>query len=136
MFQDWDAKVRSEDGSLKGTALERYNVEVVNAFEKAGYPPRPGPYLEEWFREAGFVDIHVKKYYVPQGAWPRDPYYVEKGFRTAAMAVLTRFESWKPEEVEVLAAGALNDVKNPKIHTLYDFYVVYGRRPESTESTE
>ncbi|KAL1964136.1 hypothetical protein VTN77DRAFT_7224 [Rasamsonia byssochlamydoides] len=58
------------------------------------------------------------------------------GFRAAAMAVLTRFESWKPEEVEVLAAEALNDVKNPKIHGLFDFYVVYGRKPELTQSTE
>ncbi|KAL1970930.1 hypothetical protein VTN77DRAFT_2764 [Rasamsonia byssochlamydoides] len=145
-FQDWDARLKSEDGSVKGTALERYYDEVLSAFEKAGYPPRPGPYLEEWFREAGFVDVHVKKYYVPMGAWPKDPYYkrigtwnllqAESGFRAAAMAVLTRFESWKPEEVEVLAAGALNDVKNPKIHGLFDFYVVYGRKPESTESTE
>ncbi|KAL1961874.1 hypothetical protein VTN77DRAFT_954 [Rasamsonia byssochlamydoides] len=74
-FQDWDAQVKSEDGSLKGTALERYYDEVLSAFEKAGYPTRPGPYLKEWFREAGFVDVHVKKYYVPLGAWPKDPYY-------------------------------------------------------------
>lgn len=36
------------------------------------------------------------------------------------MAVLTRFESWSPEEVTVLAAGALSDAKNPKIHGLFD----------------
>lgn len=146
-FQDWDAQARSDDGSLKGTALERYFVEVFDAFEKAGYTTRPGPYLKEWFCEAGFVDVHVKKYYVPQGVWPKDPYYVcearflyitianfklqktigtwnllqaEPGVRSCAMAVLTRFKSWTPEEVEVLAAGALNDIKNPKIHALYD----------------
>lgn len=26
--------------------------------------------------EAGFVDIHVRKYPVPMGVWPKDPYYV------------------------------------------------------------
>lgn len=45
---------------------------------------------------------------------------LESAYRAAAMAVLTRFESWKPEEVEVLAAGALRDIKNPKIHALAD----------------
>ncbi|KKA24618.1 hypothetical protein T310_1365 [Rasamsonia emersonii CBS 393.64] len=145
-FQDWDAQIRSEDGSIKGTAIEKYYTEVINAFEKAGYPTRPGPHLEEWFREAGFVDIHVQKYRVPLGPWPKDPYYVcdgtekeigtwagvsaSEGFEAAAMAVLTRFESWQPEEVTVLAAGASNDLKNPNIHALVDFYVVYGRKPE------
>ncbi|KKA18661.1 hypothetical protein T310_7381 [Rasamsonia emersonii CBS 393.64] len=147
-FQDWDALARSEDGSMKGTALEKYYEACIPAFEKAGYPTRPGPHLEEWFREAGFVDIHVQKYRVPGGPWPKDQYYManfqlpqknigtwmllnlESAYRAAAMAVLTRFESWKPEEVEVLAAGALRDIKNPKIHALADFYVVYGRKPE------
>jgi len=44
----------------------------------------------------------------------------ESAFRAAAMAVLTRFESWAPEEVEILAAQALNDAKNRKIHAMLD----------------
>ena len=46
------------------------------------------------------------------------------------MAVLTRHENWKPEEVTVLSAKALNDARDRKIHSLFDFYVVYGRKPE------
>lgn len=75
-FQDWDSVAQSEDGSTKGTGFERYCKEVMGAFEKAGYPTRPGSHLAEWFREAGFVDIHVKKYRVPMGPWPKDPHYV------------------------------------------------------------
>lgn len=44
----------------------------------------------------------------------------ELGFKAAAMAILTRFESWSPEEVEALSAKALSDAKNPKIHALLD----------------
>lgn len=36
------------------------------------------------------------------------------------MAVLTRHESWKPEEVKVLAAGARRDIQNRKIHAVMD----------------
>lgn len=75
-FQDWDCRIRSEDGTLEGTALQKYYKEVVDAFERAGYPASPGRYLEEWFREAGFVDINVRKYPVPMSVWPKDPYYV------------------------------------------------------------
>ncbi|KAL1981627.1 hypothetical protein VTN96DRAFT_2399 [Rasamsonia emersonii] len=74
------------------------------------------------------------------GVWPKDPYYkeigawlcvvVSEGFEAAAMAVLTRHESWKPEEVKVLAAGARRDIQNRKIHAVMDFWVVYGRKPE------
>ncbi|KAL1966353.1 hypothetical protein VTN77DRAFT_4495 [Rasamsonia byssochlamydoides] len=139
-FQDWDAMLKSEDGTTKGTAIERFYNEVLSAFEKAGYCTRPGPSLEQWFREAGFVDIHVQKYRIPMGAWPKDPHYkklgiwnllqAEPGYHAGAMAVLTRFESWSPEEVTVLAAQAVSDTKNPKIHAVFDFYVVYGRKPE------
>lgn len=79
-FQDWDLQIRSEDGTTKDTAIERYYTEVINAFENAGYPTSPGPQLEEWFREAGFVDVHVQKYRVPLGAWPKDPHYVCDAF--------------------------------------------------------
>jgi hypothetical protein len=44
----------------------------------------------------------------------------EQGFEGAAMAVLTRFENWKAEDVKELAAGALRDAKNPKIHGIFD----------------
>lgn len=75
-FQDWDARIRSEDGTLEGTGLKRYYDEIVRAYENAGYPASPGRHFKEWFEEAGFVDVHVKKYPVPMGVWPKEPYYV------------------------------------------------------------
>lgn len=75
-FQDWDLQMYSEDGSTKGTPLEQYYTVVLPAYEKAGVEMRPGPKLEKWFREAGFVDIHAKKYRLPLGTWPKDKYYV------------------------------------------------------------
>lgn len=75
-FQDWDMSLRSEDGSLDGTDIEKYYKALLPAFEKAGYNTRPGPSLEKWFQEAGFINIGVKQYRVPLGNWPKDPYYV------------------------------------------------------------
>lgn len=75
-FQDIDLMMHSSDDTLKGTAMERYYTELVQAFEEAGYCTRPGPELEKWFREIGFVDIHVTRYYVPMGTWPKDEHLV------------------------------------------------------------
>ncbi|KAL1996972.1 hypothetical protein VTN49DRAFT_7837 [Thermomyces lanuginosus] len=64
-FQDLDAYPYSEDGRYKSTALERYYNEVYGAFEQAGVEVRPGPKLKQWFKDAGFVNIHVEKFVIP-----------------------------------------------------------------------
>ena len=75
-FQDWDGYPYSEDGSYDGTGLQKYYNEVYGAFGKAGYEVRPGPKLEGWFKDAGFVNIQVKKFQIPHGVWAKDRHLV------------------------------------------------------------
>ncbi|KAL1991244.1 hypothetical protein VTN49DRAFT_5748 [Thermomyces lanuginosus] len=138
-FQDWDGYAYSEDGSLAGTNLQRYYDEVYGAFEKAGYETRPGPKLEGWFKDAGFVNIHVRKFQVPYGVWPKDPHFkkigtwmlaaIEAGFEAGALAALTRYKEWMKDEVIALASRARADGRKRSVHMIGDFYVVYGQRP-------
>ncbi|KAL1994552.1 hypothetical protein VTN49DRAFT_2022 [Thermomyces lanuginosus] len=141
-FQDWDGNPYSEDDSLEGTGLQRYYDEIHGAFAKAGYDVCPGPKLEQWFKEAGFVNIHVEKFVIPYGVWPKDPYLKKvgawcqiqgeaSGFEGAALAALTRYKQWSKEEVILLASQARADGRKRDIHSLFDFYVVYGQRPEN-----
>jgi Methylase involved in ubiquinone/menaquinone biosynthesis len=141
-FQDWDGYPMSPDGSLNGTALQQYYDEVWGAFEDVGYEVRPGPKLEQWFKEAGFVNIHVEKFVIPYGVWPKDPHLKKvgawnqtqaeaNGFEAGALAPLTRFRKWTKEEVIVLASKARADGRNRDIHMMNDFYVVYAQRPEN-----
>ncbi|KAL1994832.1 hypothetical protein VTN49DRAFT_1019 [Thermomyces lanuginosus] len=140
-FQDWNGYPYSEDGSLDGTALQRYFDNVYGAFEEAGYDARPGVKLEEWFKEAGFVNIHAEKFVIPCGVWPKDPHFkklgvwaqagVEAGLEGGALAALTRFKNWTKEEVLLLASEARADGRKRDIHSMFNFYVVYGQRPEN-----
>ena len=75
-FQDWDAYPLSGDGSLDDTGFKRFYDEVIGAFEDAGYEARPGAKLEQWFKEAGFVNIYVEKFVIPYGVWPKDRHLV------------------------------------------------------------
>lgn len=75
-FQDWDTSIYSEDGSLDGSSLQQYYEIISTAYSKAGYTINPGPKLERWFREAGFIDIRVQKYLLPMGTWPKDEHLV------------------------------------------------------------
>lgn len=54
----------------------------------------------------------------------------ESGFEAAAMAVLTRHADWSPAEVSILAAKSMNDARSRSIHALFDYWFVYGRKPE------
>ncbi|KAL1973718.1 hypothetical protein VTN31DRAFT_5278 [Thermomyces dupontii] len=141
-FQDWDGYPMSPDGSLNGTALQQYYDEIYGAFEDVGYEVRPGPKLEQWFKEARFVNIHVEKFVIPYGVWPKDPHLKKvgawnqtqaeaNGFEATALAPLTRFKQWRKEEVIVLASKARADGRNRNIHMMFDFYVVYAQRPEN-----
>ncbi|KAL2214804.1 S-adenosyl-L-methionine-dependent methyltransferase [Thermoascus aurantiacus ATCC 26904] len=111
VMQDWDPTLYSEDGSTKGTSIEQYYDYAIPAFKNAGIMVDPGPHLEQWFREAGFKKL---------GTW--NLLQAESGFEATAMAVLTRYENWKPEEVTVLAAKALNDARNRNIHAIESTY--------------
>lgn len=70
--QDWETALSSEDDSTKNTFLEQFYDLVLGSFEKAGYVTGPGSYLEQWLRDTGFEDIHVEKFPVPLGTWPKD----------------------------------------------------------------
>ncbi|KAL1873649.1 hypothetical protein Plec18167_006166 [Paecilomyces lecythidis] len=109
-FQDWDMQIRSNDKTAEESDLGKYYDIIIPAFEKQNYSCRPGPNLERWFSNAGFVNIKAQKYSVPIGAWPKEKRLKEiglcfllsaeeKGFEAAGMAVLTRFEGWKPEQL-------------------------------------
>ncbi|KAJ9283608.1 hypothetical protein DTO027B5_8485 [Paecilomyces variotii] len=130
-FQDWDMQIRSDDNTAEESGLGKYYDILIPALEKKGYSCRPGPNLEHWFSEAGFVNIKVQRYSVPLGAWPKDKHLKEigtwflmsteqKGFEAAALAVLTRFEGWRPDEVTVLAAKARAAAKDRAVHGLFD----------------
>ncbi|KKA18017.1 UMTA methyltransferase family protein [Rasamsonia emersonii CBS 393.64] len=128
-IQDWEANLTSQDNSTKNTSLEQYYDVVLGAFEKVGYVSSPGPHLEQWFCDVGFEDIHVEKYPVPLGVWPKDKKLAESGFESAAMAVLTRYEGWSKDEVTILVAKARTDAKNRDIHSLFHFLTVLAMWP-------
>ncbi|KAK2795948.1 hypothetical protein FQN51_009606 [Onygenales sp. PD_10] len=139
-FQDWDAMVHSADGTTKGSSIEHYMNCTIAAFDKAGYVTRPGLFLEKWMRDAGFINIHVERFIVPLGTWPKDKHYkrvgtinlmqIEETLEGSALAALTRVENWKKEEVDIIVAKTKQDARNPRIHAQYHFYVVYGQKPE------
>lgn len=72
-FQDYDMQYYSDDGSMK---LDCPLAKWIGLSIKAAYDnrrdPSPGPKLEGWVRDAGFVDVHHERLKLPIGPWPKE----------------------------------------------------------------
>ena len=55
---------------------EKYFATLVGSFEKAGFVGSPGPELEKWFKETGFINVKAERFSVPVGMWPKGEKHV------------------------------------------------------------
>lgn len=143
------------------TSFCEWNRFALQGLEKAGLDPRPGPQLEGWVRDAGFVDVQIKRFKVPLGRWPKDAKMKHvgawfllnmlEGLGAMSLAIFTRYLGWSVDEVEVLLAKARADLRTGRMHAYEKLYVlshgfrcparangeksswvVYGRRPKKS----
>ncbi|KAJ9613241.1 hypothetical protein H2200_003183 [Cladophialophora chaetospira] len=82
-------------------------------------------------RNAGFVDVVVRPFKLPNGPWPKDERLkrggsaqlvaLYHGLQSISLALFTRCLEWSPEEVEVFLAQVRKDM-NAKMKKGYYFY--------------
>lgn len=130
-MQDFNFMYYSEDESLpEDSNIIRWITTLLSAFEGFGRDPRPGPKLGGWMEAAGFRNISYKKIKLPVGPWPKDPHLKELGLYNLTQALMgleaftlrlfCNFLGWTEAEVTVLLAGVRNELKNPRIHCIFD----------------
>jgi SAM-dependent methyltransferase len=72
-FTDFDYWIYSQDESLQDDmALRRWDALTFDAAQRTGRLLNPGPRLEQWAREAGFVNLEVIRQPIPIGLWPKN----------------------------------------------------------------
>ncbi|EFQ25684.1 methyltransferase domain-containing protein [Colletotrichum graminicola] len=143
-FQDYDLLYTSDDGSLteEHQTLKWIRL-ILEACDKMGRDGRPGPKLEKWVREAGFVNIVHEKFIVPIGPWPKDPHHKDvgmcnliqmlNGLEAFSLRVFCGVLGWTRAEVLVLLAMVRKELKSCKFHAKYYFHVVYAQKPGATD---
>lgn len=71
-FHDWDCMVESPDGSIpEESPFYFWHKAVLGRIEQTN-TGRPGPHLGGWIRDAGFVNVTVRKFLIPHNIWPKD----------------------------------------------------------------
>jgi SAM-dependent methyltransferase len=128
-FLDTDLEWRSPDGTLKDTASKKANDHFLSAMNGIGLDPCPGPKLEQWVKDTGFEDVHVRRMIVPFGTWPADKKLKEagawnhlqttEGLESFFMAVFTRMLGWSKTEVDIICAQVRKELKDPKFHSYF-----------------
>ncbi|KAK8109086.1 S-adenosyl-L-methionine-dependent methyltransferase [Apiospora sp. TS-2023a] len=125
-FQEWITELRCPNSSLDGTALQKWNLGMLQAFKQIGqeldfihgYPSK--------LAEAGFVNITERRYPVPVTCWAPGKRLQRIGalMRQNTAVVLEMYSEtvfvgvlgWTKEELHTLMRDVRNDLLNNNIH--------------------
>jgi hypothetical protein len=139
-LQDPCMPMRSDDGTLAGTYLDKWQTHIITALKSIGRNLRDSVNWGMYMKEAGFVDIVEKRYYCGTNPWVKgqkqklqaawSQQNLLDGLNAMSMAFFTRVLGWSTKRIEVLLAEVRKDLKDRSIHAYAEVYVVYGRKPE------
>lgn len=105
------------------SALHKWSRELAAGMTSIGIEAEPGPKLEGWVRDAGFINITAQVWPLPVGTWPKDSKLKEigafdllhalDGLEGVSLRALTGLRGYTPEEVEVLLAQVRKELREP-----------------------
>ncbi|KAM0816049.1 hypothetical protein AB5N19_01850 [Seiridium cardinale] len=130
---------QSQDGSIEGTALQRWNKLIIEGVKNLGRNVLSCMKYKRWMLETGFVNVEERKFVVPANPWAKGRKNKElgalqmvnnlNGVYGLTMSVLTKGMGWATEEVEVLLADVRKDMSDKDVHAYITIMVVYGQKP-------
>jgi SAM-dependent methyltransferase len=125
----------------ENSALSKWSDLFMEACEKVGRSATCAQLYKEQMIAAGFTNVVETKYIWPSNRWPKDKKLKELGMwqlenlsgglEAITAALWTRVLGWTKEETDVMIAQVRNELKDTKIHSYWDIYVVYGEKPQS-----
>ncbi|EOD51501.1 putative methyltransferase type 11 protein [Neofusicoccum parvum UCRNP2] len=139
---DWDLLPYSTDGSVpEDDAMLKLHQYLVEATDKLGRTARPGPNLEKWVKDAGFVNVKHEWRVVPFGLWAKSKKHKKsgalnqmqfmEGMEAFTIGLFTSTLGWSAEEVQVFLERVRKDSLKKDRHRQINFHIVYAQRPEA-----
>ncbi len=71
-FKDCDIALHPNEGSQLSPVMEQWHRLLIDAFNKIGREPCPGPLLKGLAERAGFINVREHIYRLPLGGWAAD----------------------------------------------------------------
>lgn len=128
-LQDFAFPVRSDDGTMAGTAFERLNDHLVAGLHRLGRDGGCAAKYKDFMEQAGFVNVVEIKYKWPQNRWPKDKSLKEigdwnmlntlDGLHGFSARLCLTVLGMGDEEFNLLLAESRIDIRNPKVHAYW-----------------
>ncbi|KAI1756237.1 S-adenosyl-L-methionine-dependent methyltransferase [Xylaria castorea] len=128
-LQDYYVKLQSIDGTLDGTALQRWNHMLNHALTFTGRSGLHTVKYRRWLREAGFEDAREEVFAVPGNPWAKGEEQKQlgalqmenilEGLYGISISLFTKFLGMSPQAVETLLVDVRKDLMNRNIHFYY-----------------
>ncbi|KAL1883813.1 hypothetical protein VTK73DRAFT_8349 [Phialemonium thermophilum] len=130
---------QSDNGTLTdNNALRIWSREYIRSLQ-ALKDPRAALQLQNWMRDAGFVEVEAQVLTLPLSGWPSDPRErsigianrdnVHRLLTSLALYPFTERLGMSSAEVQLLVARARVEANNPAFKAYFPVYVCIGRKP-------
>ncbi|KAF2009447.1 S-adenosyl-L-methionine-dependent methyltransferase [Aaosphaeria arxii CBS 175.79] len=141
-FQDFDCSFYSSAGSdyTPDSPFAQWVEKTTSGLRKFGVETDPGPKIEGWVKDAGFVNVEVKVLPMPIGPWAKDKTLKEIGafnliqlldnIEGMTLRIMETAWGWSAAEIKVFCAQVRAQLKNPRLRLQHNYYVVYGQKGE------
>ncbi|KAI1874223.1 uncharacterized protein JN550_002802 [Neoarthrinium moseri] len=142
-FQDATFDITADDANWEGSPLDQWCKGCVQGAANSGRDILVPRNYKQWLEETGFVDVQQRPFVLPCNPWPKDKKLKEVGlWQLKNMMDGVRSTGWKmlsqagytPAGIESLIKETQEYLRNCKNHPYATFWVVYGRKPYSTEA--
>ena len=117
---------------ISNHAVCKWLGKLDEASKITGRPMSPGPLLEGFVRDAGFENMHHKRFRMPLGPWPKDPAYKELGLYNItqfedgvegfSLALLVGVLGWTVDEVKAVVEEVKKDTRDPRLRIQFDLW--------------
>lgn len=146
-FQDFEMRWYTHAGEFKnGDPLDQWCTEIIEGVKSIGVEPEPGPKLQGWIEDAGFVKVNHALLPIPTGTWPKDRRLKEigaidmvqflDGLESMSVRTLTGLRGYTMEEVTVLMANLRKELRNPRLQVQHNLCVCSPSLPSCPHLTK
>lgn len=125
-FMETVLDIRSVDGTIEGTAIQRWNGLVLQGIRRTGREPLCAYSYADYMQRVGFVNVAVKKFYMPVHTWAkgRDQKIMGalqltnalEALSPLSLGIFVKVLGWKQEDLEEFLVDVRREMTDKSIH--------------------
>jgi SAM-dependent methyltransferase len=142
--QEFDCQVLSDDNTIPEDSKVKEWVRLWNeGMGMIGKTGRCDPeVLAQQMRDAGLINVHILRFKLPIGPWPKQRDLKEagiyglaamlEGMQGLSLRTFTRYLGWSVEQLELYLVDVRKELRRKSIHSYWPAFCILGQKPPDT----